>query len=216
MPGLPKSEVNRPSGPGAVDVNERARQAQAALEQKRAEEEPEEYREEPRGEESPPEPPKKTSPRERWLARIAEVKLSEEDAATICSEQLDPGYSQREYTRMGGKLIVTLRTRDAAHRTRLRFALDRLATPTQVVYNETVLYQCLVSSIVSIKMPTRTITFRHANPGDDIETVEKMYRDRAAAVDNLGESLLGICFKLVSEFDTMIEAAMSEGATEGF
>jgi len=156
------------------------------------------------------------TPREKWLARIEEVGLTEEEAATICSEQLDPGYSERTYTRMSGRLVVVLRTRDAAHRSRLRYALDNLTNPTQTVVNETVLYQCLASSLVSIRMPKKTITFPHAKPGADTMEVEKAYRERMIAVDSLGEQVLEICFKLISDFDRMVGAAMSEGATEGF
>lgn len=156
------------------------------------------------------------TPQQKWLRTLEEAKVTEEEALRICSEQMDVGYTERSFERMGGKLVITLRSRDGAHRSRLRYALDSLSNPVQTVYNETVLRTNLNSSIVRLRMGEKVIEFPHPAENSDPQVVEEKYRERALKVDRMSENILDICYTVLGRFDAMVSAALSGGSIEGF
>jgi hypothetical protein len=158
----------------------------------------------------------KLPPMERWKIRIERAKLSEIAANEIIDALLDPGYHTETITRMTGRLTVTLRTRDGAHRDRLRLALDQLQNPTQITQQETMQRLNLTDSIVQLNLRTRTLTFEYPRRGDNIAEVEKLYQARRTQLDEIGENVLDVLYQLLGEFDNRVMAATSEGAVEGF
>lgn len=158
----------------------------------------------------------KLPPLERWRINIARAKLTEQGANEIIDALLDPGYHTETIVRMGGRLTVTLRTRDGAHRDRLRLALDQLQNPTRDTQQETKLRVNLTDSLLKLQMGKRALTFEYPKRGDALPRVEELYQQRRGQLDEIDENVLDVLYLLLSEFDYRVMASTSEGAVEGF
>jgi hypothetical protein len=158
----------------------------------------------------------KLPPMERWKINIGNAKLTETQANEIIDALLDPGFHTETLVRMGGRLTVVLKTRDGAHRDRLRLALDQLQNPTRMTQQETTQRVNLTDSLLKLHLGKRTITFEYPSRGDDIPRVEALYQQRRGQLDEIDENVLDVLYQLLGEFDFRVMASTSEGAVEGF
>lgn len=158
----------------------------------------------------------KLPPLERWRINITRAKLTEQGANEIIDALLDPGYHTETLIRMGGRLTATFKTRDGAHRDRLRLALDQLQNPTGATQQETKQRVNLTDSLVKLNLGKRTLTFEYPNRGDGLPVVEKLYQQRRGQLDEIDENVLDVLYQLLAEFDYRVMASTSEGAVEGF
>lgn len=165
--------------------------------------------------------PPPSTPAERWRQAIAAADMDEDKANRILDAFVAPGFYHEELSLMGGRIRVTLRTREAENRNRVMRALDRLANPSLPSIQETTMQYNLAGSLwkfwkrgmkepVVLPFPTRA-----SSEKDAAEMFDKRM-DFLLNPENIGAPVLDVLFEALARFDRRVWAALSEGAAQGF
>lgn len=155
---------------------------------------------------------------ERWRKNLEAVKLSEAEAEAILDDVLTKGYWARSYTLLRGRVQVTFRTRDVYHQRRVANAVDQFRLPTPDKTAAVYVSYNLAGSLAAIDargFPAKSLN--HPDPyRAKPEEIEAAFTDRLAYVEKLPGPLLGALTQALGHFETLVNAALSEGAPEGF
>jgi hypothetical protein len=190
--------------PGQYKSDEDLAKAMLDEESKKPEEtKPEAAKAEPK-KEAPPKPP-------TWEERLAAVELTPDQAFVILDAVLEKGFYERTFPLYGGRISVTLRTRDGSHRQRVANALDELRTNDPRVHGQVMSRMFLAGSLVRFNKDTLDM----AEDGDS-RAKETAFQSRLAYVDKLSDPVLDTLFDLIARFDGWTFASLSNGAPTGF
>lgn len=190
--------------PGQYKTDEELARQMLDEESKRPDEaKPETAKAEPK-KEAPPKPP-------TWEERLAAVELTPDQAFVILDAVLEKGFYERTFPLYGGRISVTLRTRDGSHRQRIANALDELRTNDPRVHGQVMSRMFLAGSLVRFNKDTLDM----AEEGDS-RAKEAAFQSRLAYVDKLSDPVLDTLFELISRFDGWTFASLSNGAPTGF
>lgn len=170
---------------------------------------PDEAKPEAKPEAAKAEPKKEKPP--TWEERLAAVELSPEQAFIILDAVLEKGFYERTFPLYGGRISVTLRTRDGSHRQRVANALDELRTNDPRVHGQVMSRMFLAGSLVRFNKDTLDM----AEDGDS-RAKESAFQSRLAYVDKLSDPVLDTLFELISRFDGWTFASLANGAPTGF
>lgn len=158
------------------------------------------------------------TPVERWKKNIAAVKLSEAQAEAILDDVLTKGYWSKDYSLLRDRVQVTFRTRDVYHQRRVANAIDQFRLPTPDKASAVYVSYNLAGSLAALTargLPQKALLFPDVYKSDPTE-IEQAFNARLAYVEKLPGPLLGALTQALVNFETIVNAALSEGAPEGF
>lgn len=157
------------------------------------------------------------TPAERWANNLKAAQITEAQALAILDAMLDKGYYQREYKLFRGRLSITLRTRESSSTHRVSEAIDRLRNPLDMVVRQTAFRLNLAGSLVKYASANKQpLMLPHLPANSSYEDLEKAFGERVRFVDGLQETIQAQMFQCLAHFDTIVGAALSEGASENF
>jgi len=155
---------------------------------------------------------------ERWRKNLADVRLTEAEAEAILDDVLTKGYWAKSYSLLRGRVQVTFRTRDVYHQRRVANAVDQFRLPTPDKTAAVYVSYNLAGSLAAIDargFPAKALN--HPDPyRAKPEEIETAFNERLAYVEKLPGPLLGALTQALGHFETLVNAALSEGAPEGF
>lgn len=154
----------------------------------------------------------KKSPTERWRDALESANLSEAEADQILDSVLATGSYEKSYKIFRGRLTITLRSRDSASLQRVSDALDAVKTNDSRVHMQTMNRYNLAASIIRYQDKV----FKHPAPSTDSSDREKAFYDRLAFIDTIPAPVLVQLYSVLGKFDSIVYAALSEGAEMGF
>lgn len=153
------------------------------------------------------------APAERWKRNIDNAKLSVDEANEILDKVLERGYWEKEYDLYGGRLKLTLRSRDAAANQRVANALDEVRTFDQRVLDQARLRVQLASSLVKYRDKVLPV----AAPDEAPAKHEATFAERLTFCDRfIAGPVIEAVYRALIDFDNKTYAALSEGASAGF
>lgn len=147
-----------------------------------------------------------------WEGSIKKVGLNAEQGFAIIDAMIEKGYYEKTISLYGGRIAVTLRTRDAYCRQRVSSELDTLRTNDPRVHSQASLRICLAGSLV--KFHKTALKFAQPNASPDAQ--EEAFNERLRFIDGLGDPFLDTLYPLLQQFDAWTYAALSNGAPTGF
>jgi len=153
------------------------------------------------------------TPAERWEENIKSAKLSLEQANTILDSILQTGYWQKSYSLFNNRLVVEFRTRSAGDTNRVAQALDNIRTNDPNVIQQTVGMVTLACSLV--KYNNNILPVAKAN-ATQAEKEDIYIQRRNFCSDTIAGPVLPVILQALSDFDSKVYAALSEGAEHGF
>ena len=153
------------------------------------------------------------TPAERWLRNIQNAGLAEDAANEILDKVLEQGFWDKEYLLYGGRLKVTLRSRDAAANQRVANALDEVRTNDLTVTNQARLRVQLACSLVRYRDHALPVASPDLPMGDH----DRAFSSRLAFCDrSIAGPVIEALYRALIDFDGKTYAALSEGASSGF
>jgi hypothetical protein len=164
--------------------------------------------------------PAPSTPAELWRKRLEAAKLSEEEAVKILDAFVAPGFYQKEYKLLGGRVAVVFRTREVENAQRAAYALDALRNPNALTLNNTYALYNLAGSLVSYGVRGQAPrVFAFPKRGDDAAKADDLFNARLAFLrdpENVSGPVFEAMINRLYDFDKIVAAALSEGAAEGF
>ena len=154
----------------------------------------------------------KKPPMERWREALAAADLTEAEADKILDSVLATGTYEKSYKIFRGRLTVTLRSRDSASLQRVSDALDAVKTNDSRVHLQTMNRYNLAASIVRYQDKV----FKHPPPVAESADREKAFYERLVFIDTIPAPVLVQLYAVLGKFDSIVYAALSEGAEMGF
>ena len=142
---------------------------------------------------------------------LKEIGLTREEAAAIFDSYLEKGYYEREFTiskRINGKF----RTRSRADTQRLIDYIEATQPKFANTQNEITYRFLLAGSLVQIGKTVFTFPDRKSTR----EVADKLYEERLAYLDNVGDAFFRLLCDALQKFDSLVMVALKEGAVEGF
>jgi hypothetical protein len=159
-----------------------------------------------------PEEATRKSPIERWRDAIEAAGITEEEADKVLDAVLAQGYYEKAYKVFRGRLTVVLRSRDSAALQRVSDALDAVRTNDLRVHTQTMNRYNLAASLVRYQDKV----FKHPAPNADPVERERAFSDRLSFIDSIPAPVLLQLYAVLGKFDSIVFAALSEGAEMGF
>jgi|GEM_PF-4215280 len=161
----------------------------------------------------PAKAPPSSDPIELWRSGLKTAGITEDQAGIILDSMLDKGYWERDYRLFNGRVVLRLRTRDAANINRIMAMIDRIRVPTQVMIDEHIAQLNLAGSIVTL----RDATLPHPNVNTaTVDAIEDAFDKRREFVSRIPGPLMPSVRAALIHFDSVVGAALANGAAEGF
>lgn len=159
------------------------------------------------------EPTKEKDPIETWREGLKAAGINEAQAGTILDSMLEKGYWERDYRLFNGRVVLRLRTRDAQNINRIMALIDRMRLPTQALIDEHIAILNLAGSIVSL----RDAQLPHPDVNkSSTDVIEDAFDKRREFVSRIAGPLMPAIRSALVHFDSVVAAALANGAAEGF
>lgn len=162
-----------------------------------------------------------STPAERWRKTLTEAKMDEVKACKILDAFVSPGFYHEEFDLLGGRVRITLRTRESENRARVIRATDRLVNPTPQAVWEVINQYNLAGSLWKFwkkGMKEPQILPFPTSKSTDTEAAEMFDRrmDFMFKAGEVSDPMLTVMYDRLFWFDKQVGAALSDGAASGF
>lgn len=151
------------------------------------------------------------TPIEDYKKYLAELKITEEEAARIVDDMLTKGYYEETF-KLSKTRSCKLRTREHRDTIRLQMAMEVQRPLFTDSSNELQARYNMAASLSAYNGED----YYFAEPGDAQEKVDKLFDERLKAVECLPAPVFSVVSMMLAKFDQKILAVMRPGVAENF